>query len=81
MSEHPLQAFRDRQTPPLSRKDLAELLGVGVPTVWRWESGARKVDDALLHRVAEKTGIPATELRPDLVKLLDPASEPERQAS
>lgn len=75
MDAHPIQAFRDRQSPPLSRKALADMLGVGEATVWRWETGARKVDDALLHRVAERTGIPATELRPDLVKLLDPASE------
>jgi transcriptional regulator with XRE-family HTH domain len=67
--------FRDRQTPKLSQRGLGELLGVARETVARWESGARKVDDELLHLVVERTGIPATELRPDLVRLLDPSSE------
>jgi transcriptional regulator with XRE-family HTH domain len=70
MDTHPLKAFRDRQTPTLSQKGLAELIGVARETVARWESGARRVDDELLPVVVERTGIPATELRPDLVKLL-----------
>jgi transcriptional regulator with XRE-family HTH domain len=75
MDTHPLQAFRARQTPPLSRQGLADLIGVGEATVWRWETGSRKIEHALLALVVEKTGIPATELRPDLVKLLNPSSE------
>jgi transcriptional regulator with XRE-family HTH domain len=65
---HPLRAFRLSQEPPLSIAQLADLLGVGRPTVFRWETGARKIDDALIHSVSEKTGIPARELRPDLVE-------------
>lgn len=75
MSAHPLRAFRDRQTPKLSQKGLAELLGVARETVSRWESGIRNVDDDCLPKVVEKTGIPATELRPDLVRLLAPAAD------
>lgn len=70
MDIHPLRAFRDRQTPRLSQKRLAEIIGVARETIARWESGNRNVDDELLPVVVEKTGIPATELRPDLVKLL-----------
>jgi transcriptional regulator with XRE-family HTH domain len=79
MDTNPLKVFRDSRAPPLSQKDLAGLIGVSRETVARWETGARKVDDALLHRVTELTGIPATELRPDLVKLLEP--EPTREAA
>lgn len=68
---HPLQAFRERQHPPLSQEQLSELLGVGRVTVWRWETGARKVDEELLLKVSELTGIPARDLRPDLAKLFD----------
>ena len=63
---HPLRAYRERQQPPLSRAALADQLGVGRPTLFRWESGSRKIDEKLLPDVSEKTGIPAKELRPDL---------------
>lgn len=67
---HPLAAYRRVHT--LSRADLARMLDVSVPTVWRWETGTRKVDDELLPLVSEKTGIPKAELRPDLAELLRP---------
>ena len=46
------------------------MLNVSRPTVNRWESGARKVDDDKLQEVSQRTGIPPAELRPDLVELL-----------
>lgn len=63
---HPLRAYREKHQPPLSRAELADELGVGRPTLFRWESGKRKIDPELLPRVTEKTGISAKELRPDL---------------
>jgi transcriptional regulator with XRE-family HTH domain len=68
---HPIQAFRERQDPPMSRKAFGALVGVGEPTVWRWETGARKIDDGILPIVVERTGIPAAELRPDLARLME----------
>lgn len=67
---HPLRAFREEQEPPLTQDQLADLLDVSRVTVWRWETHKRKVDDDLLLRVSEKTGIPKAKLRPDLASLL-----------
>jgi hypothetical protein len=39
--------------------------------VHRWESGARKIETDLVPKVSKRTGIPAKELRPDLVKELE----------
>lgn len=68
---HPLKAYRERQAPPLTQNQLAELLGVSTATISRWETGIRKVDPDLLPSVAEKTGIAPVELRPDLAGLAD----------
>lgn len=82
---HPLTAFRKARG--LTPAGLANLLEVSRPTIFRWESGEREIDEALLPRVTEKTGIPAKELRPDLAekyeRLFSPPddAEPERQAS
>jgi transcriptional regulator with XRE-family HTH domain len=87
---HPLKAFRENQKPPLSQEQLANLLGVSRVTVTRWESGTRRVDDDLLPRVSEKTGIPTAVLRPDMAELMNrspptspdqPAPAPERAES
>ena len=72
---HPLRAFREKQNPPLSQDQLADLLGVTRVTVWRWETGARQVDVELLPAVSEKTSIPAADLRPDLAALMRGAAE------
>jgi transcriptional regulator with XRE-family HTH domain len=64
---HPLVAYRKRRG--LTQKGLAEELRVARETVARWETG-RKIDDDLLARVSERTGIARGELRPDLARLL-----------
>lgn len=66
---HPLVAFRKERK--LTQKALAALLEVARETVARWETG-RKIDDDLLPRVAERTGISRGNLRPDLAALLAP---------
>jgi transcriptional regulator with XRE-family HTH domain len=66
MGIHPLRAYRESQNPPLSSADLARFLGVGRPTLHRWEHGQRRIDSSLVPMIAEKTGIPARDLRPDL---------------
>jgi DNA-binding transcriptional regulator YiaG len=48
----------------------AELLGVDRVTVHRWENGTRKPAARHLPRIAEITGIPASEMRPDLAGFL-----------
>jgi transcriptional regulator with XRE-family HTH domain len=66
-----LKSFRGKQE--LSRRQLANSLGVDRMTVWRWEEDKRRIDDDILPRVVEYTGIPASTLRPDLARLLAPA--------
>lgn len=65
---HPLKAYRKTQAPRLSQAGLAKKLGVARLTVLRWETGERKIDPSLIKNVTEKTGIPAKELRPDLIE-------------
>lgn len=65
-----LQSYRKRHEPPLTRTQAAAQVPVSRTTWFRWESGARKIDQDKLPRVAEVTGIPAKELRPDLAELL-----------
>jgi transcriptional regulator with XRE-family HTH domain len=66
---HPLKAFRERQTPPLSQQQLADLIGVSRVCVTRWESGERKPAPEDLPRITAETGIEAAALRPDLAEL------------
>jgi transcriptional regulator with XRE-family HTH domain len=65
---HPLTAYRASHEPPLTEAELARKLGVGRPTLHRWEKRQRKIDSKFVPLVSEKTGIPAKELRPDLVE-------------
>lgn len=64
---HPLKVYRETQTPRLSQAGLASKLGVARLTVLRWETGERKINPSLIPTVTERTGIPAKELRPDLI--------------
>lgn len=68
-----LKAYRHEHG--LSRRDLADKLDVSRMTVWRWEAGERSIDEEKLPRVAEVTGIPRAELRPDLAALLSESSQ------
>lgn len=70
---HPLQAFREKQTPPMTRAELARLLGVSRETVHRWENGKRDIDRKKLTDITEKTGISPHELRPDLAEIFEEA--------
>lgn len=72
-ASHPLKTYREANG--LTQEALGKELGVTDVTISRWETGARRIDDDLLPKVAEKTGIPKTELRPDLVELLKEAAE------
>lgn len=70
-SNHPLAKFRAEKSLTLSA--LARMLGIGVSTVHRWESGTRNIDPEILPTVVAVTGIPARELRPDLARLFGEA--------
>jgi len=69
MSDLPLKAYRTSRG--ISQVALGRELGVSSVTVSRWESGARKIDAALLASISQKTGIPARDLRPDLAVALE----------
>ncbi len=71
---HPLRKYREQQEPPLSQRDLADLLGKDRVTIHRWETGKRKPEKDDIATITEKTGIAARELRPDLVELLGDAA-------
>lgn len=76
MAQSPLTVLRDYRTSrKLTQAALGKELGVPDVTVSRWETGERRIDDQLLPRVAEITGIPRAELRPDLVALLSGVAE------
>jgi transcriptional regulator with XRE-family HTH domain len=78
-SIHPLKIYREAKR--LTQEDLAGLLGVARTTVARWETGSRVIDDDLLAKVSQVTGIPKPVLRPDLAKLLSGAARPRRIAA
>jgi transcriptional regulator with XRE-family HTH domain len=63
---HPLTKFREQEN--LSQAELARLLGETRPNVNRWEAGSRNIPLGKVHSVSQKTGIPAKELRPDLIE-------------
>ena len=64
-----LKSFRKDRG--LSPTQAAALVPVSRSTWFRWESGIRKIDDPLLPTMIKLTGIPAKELRPDLVEILE----------
>jgi transcriptional regulator with XRE-family HTH domain len=66
MQDHPLKTFREREG--LTQDQLAKLVGVTRETVTRWENRTRQPDEDKLPRIAKKTGIQPSVLRPDLAK-------------
>lgn len=73
-ASHPLAKYRlanDR----MSQEALGEKLGVTGVTISRWENGIRQIDKNKLADIAEKTGIPPRELRPDLAALMSEATQ------
>lgn len=75
MTLPPLKAFRKKHNPPLSQRELADLLGVDRVTITRWETGRRKIGGDRLSDISALTGIPRTKLRPDLAALMRDAAE------
>lgn len=68
MSEiHPIKSFRESQTPPWSQSQFGEKVDVTRFTVMRWENGG-PIDERKLPAVSKLIGVPAKELRPDLVE-------------
>lgn len=70
---HRLKAFRQSHQPPLTATQAAELVPVSRSTWFRWESGVRSIDQELLPRMQELTGIAAKDLRPDLARHFEAA--------
>ncbi len=66
---HPLTAWRQHHTPPLSIRQAAKKLRVSAASMSRWERRKQQVADRLVPQVSKRTGIPARELRPDLAEL------------
>lgn len=62
---HPIRKYRDERG--ITQEALAKELEVHPFTVSRWETRDRQVDKDLLPKVSKHTGIPAGELRPDLL--------------
>lgn len=68
MSSHPLTVYRTSRN--ISKTELARLLGTSRANVTRWEKDNRRPGKDLLRVICKKTGIPAWELRPDLVEMI-----------
>lgn len=73
---HPLAVYR--KSHGLSKTGLARLLGTSRANITRWENDNRKPDKVSLRLICQKTGIPAWELRPDVVEMI---GVPEQAAS
>lgn len=74
--KHPLQAYREGHTPPLSQTALAEQLRVTKASVSRWEAGKRVPRSAIvLRRIAEVTGIMPAEVVLAEVSLAESANQ------
>jgi transcriptional regulator with XRE-family HTH domain len=65
-------AARGAHSPPLSRRELANLTKVSESLMWYWENGKRGMGVAALQRIADALGITAISLLPPLDRLNDP---------
>jgi len=61
---HPLKEWRSRKG--LNQEAAAQQLGLKAPTLCRFEKGNRRPSPRLAKKISEKTGIPKSELRPDI---------------
>jgi len=66
---HPLTAFRYRRWPPLSKSELARMLGLSRSYIHRIEAGERQFSPDIIGMVCKKTGLTREQLRPDLARL------------
>lgn len=62
MDKHPLQIFRETQSPPWSQSRMAGVLGVSRVTVWRWERGDRFPERDLWPKIRDLTGLSIDDL-------------------
>jgi transcriptional regulator with XRE-family HTH domain len=76
---HPLRAYRLRQSPPVTLKNLAERVGTTKATLSRIETGKHiNMSKGLLEKVISETGLSAAILRPDLASLFA-AGKPQKR--
>lgn len=64
--QSPIRTYR--LSAGLSLRKLAEKWGTSFATLSRIESGTQPISENLLPVISQATGIPAKELRPDLVE-------------
>lgn len=62
MAIHPVTAYREKHSPPLSKSEVARLLNVSRNTVHRWETGGRNTSRDLLPVIESKLGIAPSEI-------------------
>lgn len=72
-SLHPIRAYRQAQTPPMTLEGLAGRIGISKVSLSRIETGKQELSPALAKKVFEATGIPLRELRPDLAGMFEAA--------
>ena len=66
-----MNALKDyRAKHGLSMGQAAKRVGVSRITWLRWEAGSRAINVSRLHPLSKATGIPPSQLRPDLAKVL-----------
>lgn len=64
-----------RRENSLSRAKFGAQVGVDRATVFRWETGQRRIDKDKVPKVSEVTGLPREVLRPDLAAIFSEAAE------
>jgi transcriptional regulator with XRE-family HTH domain len=62
-----IREYRERNN--LTQPAFGKKFKVEAVTVYRWESGQRRIDKELVPKISKLTGIPAAVLRPDLAAL------------
>jgi transcriptional regulator with XRE-family HTH domain len=57
MTENPIRAWRERQTPKVSQEILGERIGVDAMTISRWENGETEPQKKYRDKIEEVTGL------------------------